>query len=99
MDKSCASGNEGTDTFKVWGVSENTNAFGLYGIRLMNRRGHFYEVGASYLHAPKKGEVIRVKTRNDSPLFGLLSFETSERKYPNAPTNVITAVWAIEKEA
>ena len=79
--------------FKVFGVSENTNSFGLYGIRLMNRAGHFYTVGASSFRKPQLGAVIEVPIQGTSMIFGKIGFEIPERHYPDAPQNVIDQVW------
>jgi len=79
--------------WKVFGVSENTNSFGLYGVRLLNKQGHFYTVGASSLNCPKEGDVIEVSEEKGRPMFEKCLFEIPERHFPDAPSDVINAVW------
>lgn len=87
-----------TKTFKVASVSDNTNSFGLTGMILMARDGEAYEVGASYMHVKKKGDVVRVpvvgKTGRN---FASLGFEIP-RRLPVAPPAVIEEVWTYKQE-
>ena len=82
--------------WKVFGISDNMNSFGLYGVRLMDKKGRFYEVGASGYNCPSKGcEIEVLDDCNGVPLFGY-GFEIPERKFPDAPQDVIDAVWEIK---
>ena len=84
--------------FKCFGVSENSNAFGLRGVRLLDREGRFYEVGANSLHTPRRGDVVSVPMRDGELNFAACGFEIPVRKFPDAPQGIVDAVWAIETE-
>ena len=82
--------------FKCFGVSENKNSFGLREMRLLDKRGHFYTACANDLYAVEYGAVIDIPCgANGAPQFGKMQFEIPERKYPDAPKDVIEAVWAM----
>jgi len=82
--------------WKVFGVSDDMNSFGLYGVRLMDKKGRFYEVGASSFCCPMIGDEIEViDDHNGFPMLGN-RFEIPERKFPDAPQDVIDAVWEIK---
>lgn len=87
-----------TKAFTVASVSDNTNSFGLTGMILVAADGEAYEVGASYMHVKKKGDVVRVpvvgKTGRN---FASLGFEIP-RKLPDAPAGVIEEVWNYKQE-
>ena len=81
---------------KCFGVSENRNSFGLFGVRLLTQEGHFYEAAANDLNVPRRGDVVEVPTLPNGELnFAAKGFEIPERKYPDAPANVIQAAWSI----
>ena len=44
--------------FRVVSVSSNTNSFGLHGVILLSKDGEAYQLGASYLYLPWKGDTI-----------------------------------------
>ena len=81
--------------FKVWGVSSNTNSFGLYEVRLMNKQGHFYTVGASQYHVPNNRSVIDVPVVNGQPNFAAIHFEIPDRQTPDASQHIVNTVWAM----
>lgn len=86
-----------TKPFRVASVSSNLNSFGLTGMILIALDGEAYEVGASYLHVKKKGDVVRVPVvgkfgRN----FGSLGFEIP-RKLSDAPAGVVEEVWSYKE--
>lgn len=49
-----------TKEFKVFGVSSNTNSFGLTGVIIVAKDGETWEGGVSQLHVPKKGDTIKL---------------------------------------
>lgn len=86
-----------TKAFKVASVSNDTNSFGLTGIILMAADGEAWEVGASYLHSQKKGDVIHVScTGKTGRNFASLGFEIP-RRLPDAPPGVIEEVWTFKE--
>lgn len=87
-----------TKAFKVASVSDNTNSFGLTGMILIAADGEAYEVGASYLHVKKKGDVVQVPVVGKAGRnFASLGFEIP-RRLPDAPPGVVEEVWAYKRE-
>lgn len=43
----CENGGQVWVPFKCFGVSKNTNSFGLFGVRLLSKKGEFYECAAN----------------------------------------------------
>ena len=88
--------NRVTESFKVVSVSKNSNSFGLKGVILMARDGEAWEVGASHINIPVKGERIQVALDLDnpsiSPLFAEKGFEIP-RRLPGPPEQVVREVW------
>jgi hypothetical protein len=86
-----------TKSFKVASVSDNTNSFGLTGMILIAADGEAFEVGASYMHVKKKGDVVQVpvigKTGRN---FASLGFEIPH-KLPDAPAGVVEEVWSYKE--
>lgn len=87
--------------FKVVSVSNNINSFGLYGVILMGRDGESYQVGASHIHLPKQGDILKNNVHYNAKTqqrllkelsWSLSGFEIPER-LPDAPFNVVQQVW------
>jgi hypothetical protein len=89
-----------TKAFNVASVSDNLNSFGLRGMILIAHDGEAWEVGASYLHVKKKGDVVQVPVVGEAGRnFASLGFEIP-RKLPDAPAGVVEEVWLYkEKDA
>jgi len=85
--------------WKCFGVSEGPNSFGLFGVRFLDEAGRFYEVAASSFNVPEWGDVVLVpEDECEEPHFYKLGYEIPERKLPDAPKDVIAAVWAIPRK-
>lgn len=82
-----------TKPFKVASISSNRNSFGLQGVILVAKDGEAFEVGASYLHAVNKGDVVLVPLIDEHDLnFAYLGFEIPTY-LPQAPPDVVAEVW------
>lgn len=88
-----ASNDERVVEFKVFGVSKNTNSFGLTGMYIVSREGMTFELCVSALHVKKVGDVVRVPVINGmiqaSPGF---FFEIPEKK-PDCPAEILEKIW------
>lgn len=78
--------------FRVAAVSTNRNSFGLVGVVLIARDGTAFQVGASYLTTPRRGETLTVPYDGPALNFAALGFEIPER-LPSPPAKVITEAW------
>jgi len=63
--------------FKVVGLSDNTNSFGLRGVIFVAKDGEAWQAGANSINCPEKGDTIKLIYREVSE--GVLS------KYPDFP--------------
>ncbi len=85
--------------FKCFGVSENTNDFGLHEVRLMDENGIFFTAAAGKINCPQRGQVLQVPLLpSGEPHFGTLGFEIPEKQTPDAPQEIIDDVWDIEPD-
>lgn len=75
--------------FKVAAISSNTNAFGLWGVVIIDKTGLAFRVGMNHLSKPNVGDVLDV-TLNGSSIHSIAgkSFEIPH-KLPNAPASVL----------
>lgn len=65
-----------TQPFIVVARSSNTNSFGLYGMVLVNRAGHGYEVAANHLNARSVNDLVRVPIdASGAPLWERMGYE------------------------
>lgn len=80
------------DEFKVVSISSNTNSFGLRGVVFISRSGKAWQVGASALHVPKRGQVFSFPEGKEPP-FAKWGFEIPERLSPDPPKEVMQDIW------
>ena len=84
--------------FKCWGVTKNTNSFGLRQFRLLSRKGEFFTVlgNQSFADKVKLGSVVNVEILNKDPQWAKLGVEIPQRHSPDAPKPVIDEVWSLK---
>ena len=85
--------------FKVFGVSKNTNSFGLTGMFLVSRKGTTFEVAVSTLHLRRVDDIVRIPV---STFDGMIEstpeffFEIPEAK-PDCPAEILKKIWAVKE--
>lgn len=79
--------------FKVFGVSKNTNSFGLTGMYLVDRKGTTFEVGVSSLYIRRVDDIVRIPLTNGMiEVTSGFFFEIPERK-PDCPAAILKKIW------
>lgn len=83
--------------FRVAGVSQNTNSFGLREMLLVSRCGKGMRVLANSLNVRTAGDTI---TLDAADLPGSASWQSFEcpRVLPDAPVDVVAEVWVDAKK-
>lgn len=78
--------------FKVVGVSQNRNSFGLAGVVVMAKSGEAWEIGANHVSTPKVGDMLNIPLdiKTNSPIWA--NYEIP-RRLINAPPAVVKEVW------
>ena len=85
-----------TVKFKVVTISQNRNSFGLYGVIIIDRDGHAWQIGVNYINLPKKGDVVNAwvsSKTNDLYRIAEISYEIPQQ-LDKAPPPVVKEVWS-----
>lgn len=81
--------------FKVVAVSRNRNIFGLRRMVVVAPNGEAYQVLSNDVNIKREGDVLSVEQLDGRWNFSALGYEVPE-KLPNAPPDVVKAVWRKE---
>lgn len=90
--------------FRVIGISDNRNAFGLFGVIAVNRKGHVYQFASNDIYLPKKGEDLKPpfnghrpadEPQQDEgyPCWASMGFEIPERLKADMPENLLKEIF------
>ncbi len=90
-----------TREFVVFGVTANTNSFGLTGMHVMDRDGESWEIWGNHLRKKEINDVITATCNvAGTPRWSWMGYEMPERlcgedgvRLPDAPEEVVKHVW------
>lgn len=89
-----------TQSFRVVAVSDNTNAFGLYGVVLVARDGEAWQVGLNHLRVQSfsRGSDVTIRVNGPERLWHEIGAEIPER-IEDAPKEVLEEVYGEKTNA
>lgn len=81
--------------FVCFGVSSNTNSFGLWGHRMMSEDGEYWEIALNDINKLYRGQTVQVALDgHGQPNWGNLGAEIPHF-HGIAPPNVIAECWKL----